>query len=273
MKVKSVEKVAGDCDVSMRKKKLIYIFDLNLKVAWESLDGKQEGEIKMPECTYDESPKDYPLEITGDSEELKNAVKAELMPQIYKLFEKFPEDLLSVHGPTLLVQEDRVVEHRDVSGLKEASEAPKAGMATVDFGVPKPKQTVLTCKINYSAEFKCSKEDLFLAMFEKDRVQFWTRDQADIVAEPGKEFRIMNGNVSGSFVEVNRPDSVKMKWRLKQWPENHYSEVTVKLTQERDFTKLDLAQTGVPKSCELEMSDNWDQLFFNRIKHSFGYVM
>ncbi len=40
-----------------------------------------------------------------------------------------------------------------------------------------------------------------------------------------------------------------------------------------DTTTLKLKQTGVPRSEEHEIKENWERQIFNRVKHIFGYML
>lgn len=40
---------------------------------------------------------------------------------------------------------------------------------------------------------------------------------------------------------------IVQNWRIKRWPEEHYSVVTITIEQQNDNTILNLVQTGVPE--------------------------
>lgn len=40
---------------------------------------------------------------------------------------------------------------------------------------------------------------------------------------------------------------IVQKWRSKQWPQEHYSTVTLEIDQKQDHTELVITQTAVPK--------------------------
>jgi len=56
LRVSSVNQVEGDVDISQRKGKLIYIFDLLLDISWTATnpDGNEsQGALKLTEFTHD----------------------------------------------------------------------------------------------------------------------------------------------------------------------------------------------------------------------------
>jgi activator of HSP90 ATPase len=47
----------------------------------------------------------------------------------------------------------------------------------------------------------------------------------------------------------------------------------MELKEGSNSTVLELTQTNVPRSDEDLMRQNWDNMYFNRIKHIFGYII
>ena len=62
-----------------------------------------------------------------------------------------------------------------------------------------------------------------------------------------------------------------MRWRNKSWPEEHYSEVTLTLSEHEGQTTLQLNQTGVPESEYDRTYEGWSRYYWDSIKQIFGY--
>ena len=62
-----------------------------------------------------------------------------------------------------------------------------------------------------------------------------------------------------------------MRWRNKSWPEEHYSEVTLTLSENEGQTTLQLSQTGVPESEYDRTYEGWSRDYWDSIKQIFGY--
>lgn len=50
-------------------------------------------------------------------------------------------------------------------------------------------------------------------------------------AEKGGKFAFFGGNVSGEFKELVPGKKIVQYWRYKQWPDQHYSEVTFNIEE------------------------------------------
>lgn len=61
------------------------------------------------------------------------------------------------------------------------------------------------------------------------------------------------------------------RWRVKSWPDAHYSEVTLDFEEKEGVTELFLTQTGVPDSEFERTKEGWVINYWNRIKQTFGY--
>ena len=62
-----------------------------------------------------------------------------------------------------------------------------------------------------------------------------------------------------------------MRWRVKSWPDEHYSDVTLTFEEKNDCTVLHLSQTGVPEK-ELERTrEGWERYYWDSIRQTFGF--
>ena len=82
---------------------------------------------------------------------------------------------------------------------------------------------------------------------------------------------MFNGTVRGKFTELVENEKLVKKWRLKHWPEAHFSIATIKLTQKDNGTKMTLEQTGVPENDIERTKQGWKNFYWNPIKFTFGF--
>lgn len=76
-------------------------------------------------------------------------------------------------------------------------------------------------------------------------VQAFTRNPVKLEAKKNGKFELFGGNIHGEFVEIT-PTKIVQKWRCKQWPSGHFSNVTIDISEKNDHTEVILTQTGVP---------------------------
>lgn len=76
-------------------------------------------------------------------------------------------------------------------------------------------------------------------------VQAFTRNPVKLEAKKNGQFELFGGNIHGEFVEIT-PTKIVQKWRCKQWPSGHFSNVTIDICEKNDHTEVILTQIGVP---------------------------
>lgn len=84
-------------------------------------------------------------------------------------------------------------------------------------------------------------------------------------------FAYFGGNVSGKFQDLIPSKRIKQTWRLKQWPEGHFSTVLMEIEEKEDHSVLTLTQTGVPAAEEEATRNNWKRYYWDSIKQTFGF--
>ena len=127
--------------------------------------------------------------------------------------------------------------------------------------------------IELEETFKCTGMELFNALTQPEMIQVFTQNpvKMDSDAKAGVEFTLLSGSINGTFISLTPYTKICQSWRLKSWPAGHFSEVTMKITQTKEDTKLSLSQKGVPVK-ELEHTKvGWQRYYFHAIKTSFGF--
>lgn len=76
-------------------------------------------------------------------------------------------------------------------------------------------------------------------------VQAFTKGPVKLEPKKGGKFELFGGNIHGDFTDIT-PAKIVQKWRCKQWPDGHYSDVTIDIREKNDHTEVSLTQIGVP---------------------------
>ncbi|RUP47416.1 LOW QUALITY PROTEIN: activator of Hsp90 ATPase [Jimgerdemannia flammicorona] len=251
VKTDSVTEVTGDCDLNQRKGKIITIFDVQMTINWSgsTSDGTEvKGKIQIPEVAHDTNINDYVFDITvfdekSDKQPVRELIRKELTPLLRKKLANFSQDLIDAHAKDVYIDPEqlgqapppRLVHAETVGGTR-------VGTST---GTPegKPAKVINTTTHKETIEFQTSAHDMYETLLDVQRVQAWTRGSAKISREPGSQFELFGGNVTGEIVEVVStlilremcdwictqcfeslvPDKkIVQKWRLKSWPEGGF---------------------------------------------------
>ena len=90
----------------------------------------------------------------------------------------------------------------------------------------------LGCKLDLSdvkleETMKCTGQELYNALTQKDMIQIFTGSEAKMKdsAEPGGNFELLGGNITGQFTELTPFTKIVQQWRLKSWPQGVTSKV------------------------------------------------
>ncbi|KAI3647374.1 hypothetical protein MP228_007595 [Amoeboaphelidium protococcarum] len=319
LSVASVDSVKGDVDLNVRKGKVIYIFDLQVKLNVHLMDagsGDQVGsaEVQISEAFHDSELDDYLLDITvkdlkdgRNAAHVKKIIKSLLIPQVHEtLVEKFPKALVDEHGETLLVK----------SAASPASSQQQSQSKGSDSGDSKSQQQKVTqqfkcgtvassqasaqslqsngskykkSQFSTKTEFKCSKADLVASLFQPQRVKVWTGDSSAVIGlQKGLQWRIYGNGINGQILDVipqnqsisnsvdyDSVDKVVLSWSLSSWQSAGYepSKITFTFDQGSDSTTIHVQHDNVPFVEEEQIKQNWSAMYFDKIKHVFGYVI
>jgi len=266
--------LTGDVDLNQRKGKVITIFDFALELKWKGTDAAgltATGRIKIPEYMHDTELDEIVFDVTTDSdskakEPIKKVLKTNLLPLIREKFAAFTKDLTESHTKDVYIE---LAENKPTScsAYKPAPPAPELVTKSVNNGV-----VGATTTIDIEVELVASSSDVYNTLLDKKRVAVWTRNgNAQIEAKVGSPFVLFDGNITGSIEGLEENRSIVKKWRLRSWPKDHYSTVTITLEDKGDATMVKLVQTGVPIGEKDQVKTNWSHYYFHPIKAAFGF--
>ncbi|EHB15552.1 Activator of 90 kDa heat shock protein ATPase-like protein 2 [Heterocephalus glaber] len=96
-------------------------------------------------------------------------------------------------------------------------------------------------------------------------VQKFSKSPAVLEAEKGGKFQMFNGTITGEYIELLINRKIVMKWRCRNWPEEHYATVALSFVPTLEQTELQLDCKGVP-TCKENMKFCWQKQHFQEIK-------
>ncbi|CDR47918.1 RHTO0S15e03642g1_1 [Rhodotorula toruloides] len=282
--ITEVQDVEGDCELGMRKSKLITVYDQRITMKWKATtkDGEDvEGTLVAPEVAHDMEEDEYRFEASlssGSGSEadafLQTARKA-LANKLRPLFQQFPKDMIATHGKDLLDDANASPSGSGASTPATSStpappSAPSVSSASSTAKTPTAKGLSLnTSTVRVSGEFQCDAETLFDFLTNPQKIPAWSRNPAQMAPEVGAEVSLFGGNVVGKVEKVDRPKSFVSTWRAPTWPEGHFGQLETLLDQGSSSTTLTLVLRGCPIGKEDETESNL-HAFYIRGLQSIG---
>ncbi|KAI8421484.1 hypothetical protein MSG28_009537 [Choristoneura fumiferana] len=280
-KITELEKLDGEASANNRKGKLIFFYEWDIKLKWEGrLSGGSEvtkGEVHIPNLSEenDVSEVDMTVTIKGSGEEAqrvkafmhnigKKQIRVQLEEYIRSLKEEFSKGLILPKKGESSVKPDNV--STITSGFNKK---------IVMDPVIAPKKEV-GCKldtksIEISEKFQCRGKEFYDALTRIEMVTAFTQGHVKMEAEKGGKFALFGGNITGEFRELVPGKKISQYWRYKQWPDQHFSEVTISIDEKDDHTLVTVKQDLIP-SAEVEQTrENWKRYYFESIKRAFGF--
>ena len=208
---------------------------------------------------------------------MKDLVRSKIVPQLRKEFAKL--------GPALITEHGKDIQHAPGSNPSGGFTTPKVYSSSSVNKSAETKSSTTTqsssgasvnvTTITDSTEFRTTADELFNTFTDPQRLAAFTRAPPKVFtgAQPGGKFELFGGNVSGEFTELEKPTHIVQKWRLAQWPQGHYSTLSLWFDQNDvdAVTVMRVEWKGVPIGQEEPTKGNWGEYYVRSIKTTFGF--
>ncbi len=103
-------------------------------------------------------------------------------------------------------------------------------------------------------------EEVYLALTLPATIQLWTGEVAEMSTEPGTEFTLWEGSISGKNIAFETGKKIVQQWYFGD--QEPASIVTIKLHPHKQGTSAELVHTNIPDEAYKEMIDGWDENYF-----------
>lgn len=109
-----------------------------------------------------------------------------------------------------------------------------------------------------------SPEEIYLALTNPLTLQLWTGEKAEMSTEPGSEFSLWEGSISGKNLVFEENKMIVQQWYFGDQPEN--SIVTIKLHPHEQGTSVELRHTNIPDHDFDGIVDGWNTVYFDALR-------
>jgi activator of HSP90 ATPase len=104
----------------------------------------------------------------------------------------------------------------------------------------------------------------------KKNMHFLHGGSARIDRNVGGTFSTNDGHSTGTNLELVQDTKIVQTWRASDWPDGHFSTLTITLSPVSSKTLLSFVQTGVPSDRFEEISKGWYDYYFESLKGIAG---
>ncbi|XP_012780959.1 activator of 90 kDa heat shock protein ATPase homolog 2 [Ochotona princeps] len=262
-----LKQVEGEASCSNRKGKLIFFYEWNIKLGWRGTvkesGAKHKGLIEIPSLSEENEVEDTEVNVSkkkGDGDVLKDLMRTAGTAKVREALGEYLKALkteftLGMILPTKAMATQELTVQRKLS--EDAMQAPSP--AALGVRIP-------TAALRLTERFDTSVEQLYSIFTVKELVQKFSKSSAVLEAEKGGKFQMFDGNITGEYVELLTNKKIIMKWRCRNWPEEHYATVALSFVPVLGQTELQLDCKGVPVCKEENMKFCWEKQHFEEIK-------
>lgn len=106
-------------------------------------------------------------------------------------------------------------------------------------------------------------EDIYLALTNPATIHLWSGEEAEMSDEPGSEFSLWEGSITGKNLEFEYGKRIVQQWYFGD--QNEPSVVTMKLHPHKSGTSVELRHTNIPDEAFDDITTGWDTAYFGAL--------
>lgn len=107
-------------------------------------------------------------------------------------------------------------------------------------------------------------EQVYKALTDQKILELWTGESAEMKTEPGSEFSLWDGSITGVNIEFEDGKKIVQQWYFGDQKEK--SIVTIKLHPEAEGTSVELRHTNIPDEAYEDITDGWNGTYFGSLQ-------
>ena len=112
-------------------------------------------------------------------------------------------------------------------------------------------------------------DEVYTAITNPLTIELWTGETAIMSTEPGSEFEMWDGSISGKNLEFEQDKKVVQQWYFDGQDEP--SIVTIKLHPDKSGTSAELRHQNIPDEAFTDISNGWDEYYFGALEDFFSF--
>jgi activator of HSP90 ATPase len=109
--------------------------------------------------------------------------------------------------------------------------------------------------------------EVYLALTNANTIHLWSGELAEMSTEPGSEFSLWEGSITGKNIEFEEGHKITQQWYFGDQPEE--SIVTIKLHPHQQGTSAELKHTNIPDSDYDDIVEGWTHAYFGALQEFY----
>jgi len=110
-------------------------------------------------------------------------------------------------------------------------------------------------------------EDVFTALTNPATIQLWSGEPAEMSTEPGSEFSLWEGSISGKNLEFVPGKKIVQEWYFGD--QEIPSIVTILIHAHKNGSSVELRHTNIPDEDYENIVEGWNQNYFGSLDEFF----
>lgn len=122
----------------------------------------------------------------------------------------------------------------------------------------------------FKKTFKINAEpsDVYSALTNPYTIELWSGYPAIMSEEPGSEFSLWEGDITGKNIEFSKDRKVVQEWYFGEQKEK--SLVTIVIQPEREDSQVTVEHTNIPDGDFEEIAEGWREYYIGAIIRFFN---
>ncbi len=122
---------------------------------------------------------------------------------------------------------------------------------------------------NFKKHFQLSAApaDIYNALVNPVMLEIWTGEPAVMSEEPGSEFSLWDGSITGRNIEFDKDARIVQEWYFGEQDES--SVVTIKLHPKGKGTSMEVLHTNIPDDAFENIIEGWNTDYLEGLEQLF----
>ena len=110
-------------------------------------------------------------------------------------------------------------------------------------------------------------EEVYLALTNPATLRLWTGEVAEMSTEPGSEFALWEGSITGRNIAFEESKKIVQEWDFGDQQEE--SIVTITLHPHKQGTSAELRHVNIPDDAYDDIVDGWNESYFRSLQEFY----